>query len=136
MSKTRFTKEQVERLGLSSYVASVSNTTVRFTAEFKKRFLEERRSGREVREIFRECGIDPDILGEKRISGFCYQVNKKAKTDEDFSDKRGGNHRKKTEGEAEPVEQRLSRLENELAYTRQEVEFLKKLRAADMEARK
>lgn len=136
MSKTRFTKEQVERLGLSSYVASVSNTTIRFTAEFKKRFLEERKSGREVREIFRECGIDPEILGEKRISGFCYQVNKKAKQNDDFSDKRAGNHRKKTEGEAGTIEQRINRLENELAYTRQEVEFLKKLRAADMEARR
>lgn len=134
MSKTRFTKEQVERLGLSRYVASVTNTTVRFTAEFKKHFLDERKSGRDVREIFRECGIDPDILGEKRISGFCYQVNKKAKQNEDFSDKREGNHRKKTEGEAGTVEERISRLENELAYTRQEVEFLKKLRAADMEA--
>lgn len=136
MSKTRFTKEQVERLGSSRYVAAVSNTTVRFTAEFKKHFLEERRAGKEVREIFRECGIDPDILGEKRISGFCYQVNKKANQNEDFSDKREGNHRKKTEGEAGTVEERISRLENELAYTRQEVEFLKKLRAADMEARR
>ena len=136
MSKTRFTKEQVERLELSSYVAAVSNTTVRFTAEFKKHFLEERKSGRDVREIFRECGIDPDILGEKRISGFCYQVNKKAKQNVDFSDKREGNHRKKAEGEAGTVEERISRMENELAYTRQEVEFLKKLRAADMEARR
>lgn len=44
--------------------------------------------------------------------------------------------RPKTEGEAGTVEQRINRLENELAYTRQEVEFLKKLRAADMEARR
>ena len=36
----------------------------------------------------------------------------------------------------ETVEQRIRQLENELAYTRQEVEFLKKLQAANMEAQK
>ena len=34
------------------------------------------------------------------------------------------------------MEQRLRQLENELAYTRQEVEFLKKLQAANMEAQR
>ena len=34
------------------------------------------------------------------------------------------------------METRIKQLEHELAYTRQEVEFLKKLQMADMEARR
>ena len=34
------------------------------------------------------------------------------------------------------MEQRIRQLEHELAYTRQEVEFLKKLQVANMEAQK
>ena len=89
-----------------------------------------------VRSIFLECGIDPDVLGESRISGFCHTVNVQAKRDSGFSDNRQTNYRRPPRSEDETVENRIKQLEHELAYTRQEVEFLKKLQMADMEARR
>ena len=53
-----------------------------------------------------------------------------------FSDRRSENYRRPPKTGEETVEQRIRQLENELAYTRQEVEFLKKLQAANMEAQK
>ena len=131
-----FTKEQMDQLRTNHYVKSVSPSTVRFTEEFKRYYYHKHRSGVSVRQIFLECGIDPDILGPSRIEGFRYTVNKQAKREEGFSDSRQNNYLRPPKSEDETVETRIKQLEHELAYTRQEVEFLKKLQMADMEARR
>jgi len=139
MAKTHtnpFTKEQMEQLRTNHYVKSVSPSTVRFTEEFKKYYYYKHNSGVSSRQIFLECGIDPDILGQSRIDGFRYTVNKHAKRDEGFCDNRQSNYRRPSKSGDETVETRIRQLEHELAYTRQEVEFLKKLQMADMEARR
>lgn len=59
-----------------------------------------------------------------------------AEREEGFRPQNGRKKRDKEEVEEENLRKRLQRLENELAYTRQEVEFLKKTQAADMEARR
>lgn len=87
-------------------------------------------------ETMRQYGIDPEILGASRVEGFSYTLNKKAKQESGFSDRRSENYRRPPKTGEETVEQRIRQLENELAYTRQEVEFLKKLQAANMEAQK
>lgn len=134
--KNPFTKEQVEHLRENRYVKSVSASTIRFTEEFKRYFYQERTSGTPSRQIFLVCGIDPDILGESRIEGFRYTLHKQAKREEGFTDKRQNNCRREAKPGEDTVETRIRQLEHELAYTRQEVEFLKKLQMADMEARR
>ena len=134
--KNTLTLEQVEQLRRNRYVKSASQNTVRFTEEFKRYFYQKHTSGVTVRSIFLECGIDPDILGESRISGFCHTINVQAKRDSGFVDERQKNRRRPAKAGDESVETRIKQLEHELAYTRQEVEFLKKLQMADMEARK
>ena len=113
-------KQEIEKLRKNPYVASVTTNTVRFP----------------VMETMRQCGIDPEILGASRVEGFSYTLNKKAKQESGFSDRRSENYRRPPKTGEETVEQRIRQLENELAYTRQEVEFLKKLQAANMEAQK
>ena len=93
-------------------------------------------SGETVKAIFRDCGIDPDILGFYRVKNFPYVLNKTAKREEGFVDKRQDNYRRPSQEGEQTVEARVKQLEHELAYTRQEVEFLKKLRMADMEAQR
>ncbi len=142
MSKERkthnnhFTSEQVEYLRKNPFVKSASKSTVRFTEEFKRKFYDEHINGKAAREIFREIGIDPVILGESRINGICYTINKQARRESGFADGRVNNRRQPTTAEDTSPEGRLRQLEHELAYTRQEVEFLKKLYMADTEARK
>ena len=130
------TKQQVEALRSNPYVANVTTHTVRFTEEFKRLAYEGKVQGTSVSETLRKCGIDPAVLGTSRIDGLSYTLNRKAKQEEGFSDRRSGNYRRPVKTGEETVEQRLQQMENELAYTRQEVEFLKKLQAANMEAQR
>ena len=118
------------------YIASVTANTVRFTEAFKELAYEKKCQGIPVAETMRQCGIDPEILGASRVEGFSYTLNKKAKQENGFSDGRSENYRRLPKTGEETVEERLRQLENELAYTRQEVEFLKKLQAANMEAQR
>ena len=139
MKKTHnnpLTPEQVTELLKNRYVKSATQNTVRFTEEFKRYFYQKHTSGMMVRSIFLECGIDPDVLGESRISGFCHTINKQAKRDTGFADNRQNNYRRPPKTGDETIDTRIKQLEHELAYTRQEVEFLKKLQMADMEARR
>lgn len=129
-------KREVEQLHSNRYIASVSTNTVRFTEEFKKLAYAEKAKGVSVSETMRRCGIDPQVLGPSRVEGFSYTLNKKAKQESGFTDGRSENCRRPPKTGEDTVEQRVRQLENELAYTRQEVEFLKKLQAANMEAQK
>ena len=110
--------------------------TVRFTEAFKELSYEKKCQGGPVAETMRQCGIDPEILGASRVEGFSYTLNKKAKQKKGCADGRNENYRGPPRAGEETVEQRLRQLENELAYTQQEVEFLKKLQAANMEAQR
>ena len=129
-------KREVEELRRNPHIASVTANTVRFTEAFKKLAYEKKCQGVPVTETMRQCGIDPEILGASRVEGFSYTLNKKARQETGFSDGRSENYRRPPKAGEETVEQRIRQLENELAYTRQEVEFLKKLQAANMEAQK
>ena len=129
-------KREVEELRRNPHIASVTANTVRFTEAFKKLAYEKKCQGVPVTETMRQCGIDPEILGVSRVEGFSYTLNKKARQETGFSDGRSENYRRPPKAGEETVEQRIRQLENELAYTRQEVEFLKKLQAANMEAQK
>ena len=129
-------KREVEELRRNPHIASVTANTVRFTEAFKKLAYEKKCQGVPVTETMRQCGIDPEILGASRVEGFSYTLNKKARQETGFSDGRSENYRRPPKAGEETVEQRILQLENELAYTRQEVEFLKKLQAANMEAQK
>ena len=129
-------KQEIEKLRKNPYVASVTTNTVRFTEAFKEQAYEKKRQGIPVMETMRQCGIDPEILGASRVEGFSYTLNKKAKQKSGFSDRRSQNYRRPPKTGDGTMEQRIRQLANDLAYTRQEVEFLKKLQAANMEAQK
>lgn len=133
---SHFTDEQIEHLKANPYVKSVSQSSVSFTEEFKIYFWHRLEEGVTTRMIFIECGIDPDALGKRRMDGFRYSLKQNSKRAEGFSDKRRSNYRHEKNADEQSVELRIKQLEHELAYTRQEVEFLKKLQMADMEARK
>ena len=129
-------QREIEQLRKNPYIKKVTANTVMFTDEFKQLVYEKKCEGVSISETMRSCKIDPDILGESRVSGFAYTLNKKAKTEAGFTDQRSGNYHRPPKTGSETVEQRIKQLENELAYTRQEVEFLKKLQAANMEAQR
>ena len=137
MAQKRFTEEEIRQLKLSPYVASVSAARVQFTPEFKKMAYQEISGGKTLRTVMEEHGIDPDILGDARIWSTAANLRKDAEREEGFVDLRGRNGRKsKKPVKEQTAEERVAQLERELEYAKQELEFLKKIQAADMEARK
>ena len=137
MAKKPLNAEEIVELRSSPYVASVISDRINFTPEFKRVAYDQLTNGKTMRTIFEEHGIDPEILGDSRVWGFAEKLRAKAGREEGFADLRGQNMRQPAK---QPKEQtlavRVEQLEHELAYTRQEVEFLKKIHTADLEARK
>lgn len=137
MARKDLTPEEVSLLRKSPFVAGVTSGRIRFTPEFKRNAYQQLLHGKSMREIFTECGIDPEILGNSRIYGFAEKLRQNAEREGGFEDLRVGNSRKPANGTKEQtMAARIEQLEHELAYTRQEVEFLKKIRMADLEAQK
>ena len=67
MSKSVFTAEQLEQLRANPYVVGATDRRITYTVDFKKKFVEEYRTGKTPRNIFKDAGFDVDALGYKRI---------------------------------------------------------------------
>ncbi len=137
MAGKRFSKEEIEALKRSPYIAKASPIQVSFTTDFKQMAYQELTEGKTMRTILEESGINPEILGERRIWSMTFRMRQEAEREEGFEDQRRKNKRKpRKQKEEQTLAERIEQLEHELAYTKQEVEFLKKIRAAELEAQK
>lgn len=138
MARKPLNAEEIAELRSSPYVASIIGDRISFTPEFKKVMYDGLMSGKTVRVVLQEHGIDPEILGDKRLWGIACHLRKNADREEGFEDLRKNNRRKPAkETREQTLAARVEQLEHELAYTRQEIEFLKKIiHMADLEARK
>ena len=134
MSRKLFSEEEIAELKQNPHVTTVTKRTVNFTAEFKQILYEAMVRGERLANILEMYGINTGVLGEARIRGLSQRIYEFADRKEGFEKKKP--QPKETSEEEEGMAKRIKRLENELAYTKQEVEFLKKVRMADMEALK
>ena len=78
MREQMFTDEEVKILGENKYTSFVSNSSIRFTLEFKEMFIERKQQGITARSIFKEAGYDADILGTSRIKNLSKRIQKEA----------------------------------------------------------
>jgi hypothetical protein len=136
MSKKHFTEEQMIALKGNPCVERVSALSVSFTEDFKRKAYGELLSGKAMWQIFKDHGIDTDALGPVRVMKFQQFINNCAKRGDGFKNRRNAWHEKKSESDETAVTNRVKSLENEVAYLRQVIEFLKKIQQADSEARK
>ncbi|MBQ6159769.1 MAG: hypothetical protein IJK24_02355 [Oscillospiraceae bacterium] len=134
--KNKLSEAQLRQLRANVNVEKATEYYVVFTEAFKQLAYEQKQTGKHLREIFRENGIDPELLGAKRIENFNQMLNQRGRDGRGFQDRRKDNRRPTDEERKESLEEQVRRLQHELAYTRQEVEFLKKLQMANTEARK
>lgn len=72
-------------------------------------------------------GINPETLGESRVVSVRMHVMEQAKSGYGFTDRKAQWRPGMVRGRAKTTEDKIARLEHELAYTRQELEFVKKL---------
>lgn len=136
MSNKLFSSEEIAALKASPHVESVTSRSVCFTPEFKRLVYRELLSGKSIYDVFEEHGIDTAALGSVRINGFLERLRKTSNRDEGFANLRHQRKPKTPEERNQSAEKRIRQLEAELAYTRQEVEFLKKLQGANLEAQR
>ena len=79
-------------------------------------------------------GLDPELLGQSRINGIKQYVMRYAKREKGFTDVLSSPEIYLPVRQT--PEEKIRRLEHQLAYTRQELEFVKKIVSANREAQK
>lgn len=135
MIKTAFSDADIKLLQENENVELVTPTSIQFTLSFKKRLSAMKLQGVPLKTIIQEAGIDPRILGYKRIRNLSYLVNKMSRKGV-FETSGSGNELPILPIKERCLEEQVRELTHQLAYAMQEIDFLKKLRMADMEAQK
>ena len=133
MSLTWGTHQEILILKQNPYVSYVAARIIRFTSEFKERFFEEYELGKSPAAIITGMGIDTKMLGSSRISGIRFHVLEQAKRPERFEHKLANMPRSISGNRTTTTNYKIAQLEHELAYTRQELDFLKKIILTDRE---
>ena len=108
MSKYRyFTEEEMELLRSSGYVKNVTEKQVMFNEVFKERFIELYRGGNRPRDALQMLGINPDILGKKRLDSLSKRIKAMAIRPEGFTRKDNSSKGKKRKPTFESTEEEL-----------------------------
>lgn len=136
MSRKLLTDEEVIELRNHPGIAHVSPRAIIFTPEFKQKIYDRLIQGESLDRILESEGINTAALGKARLTGIREKIYKQAERDEGFAVLSKERKPRSNEEREASLQSQIRQLQHELAYTKQEVEFLKKVQAADMEARK
>jgi hypothetical protein len=125
----KFTSEEQTELRKNPCVKGVYDNKIIYTAKFKDEFWNRYQGGEAPIEILRSVGIDPKMLGT-RVWSIVQTIKKELQRNGQFSDIRfkdtGNGVNNKTD----------EWVRHELAFLRQEVEFIKKTILLEREARR
>lgn len=124
MARKEFSEEEIAILKTSPHVMDVSPAIIHFNAAFKELFWRKLQAGMDPEAIFRESGIDPDMLGKTRVNGFKGMLKVEVKKGNGFRDLTTS---AEYYAKNMTAEQRIAYLEQQLEYKDQEIEFLKKI---------
>lgn len=127
MSKKVFTSEEVEMLRGNKYTFAVTPHMLSFTKEFKELFWEEYQAGAIPRQILEKYGYPAEVLGKKRIWGIAHVIKNQYHSPEGLHEGPLLKQGKRTDKDAQTTEELVSKLQGEVEYLRQELEFLKKI---------
>ena len=134
-----YTPKQIKELEKNPYVYRVTKHKLYYTAKFKKDFWISYQAGNAPRKILSDFGFDLEIFGQKQIDSLVQHIKKQALSGNGFSEGENRTKRvpiKETNEEELSSPQSIERMQNELLYLRQEVEFLKKIIIADNSGKK
>ena len=124
--RKRFTEEQQKELAANIYTHKVTAAQIELTAEFKKKFWEERCNGRSIAEAFEACGYDPEILGVNRMKGIAEKLRAQFKAGEEPSTgrrPRGSCKKKQEEDRNDDIDDLRRRVE----FLEKQIDFLKRI---------
>lgn len=132
MSKKLFTDAQVKKLSKNKWIKNITNKGITYTDEFKYKLVKECENFKKFpQDVFRECGIDPEIVGERRYSNAAKRWRKQLKNAGEIVDTRttkSGNTLKHELSDKE----KLERAEAKIKLLEAENELLKKNELIEM----
>lgn len=129
-----YTPKQIRELKANPYTYNVTKNKLYFTSKFKEDFWISYQAGNAPRKILTDLGYNLDYFEQKQIDSIVQRIKKQALSGNGFTE--GENRQKRVPMKATSEEelsspQSIERMQNELLYLRQEVEFLKKIIIAD-----
>ena len=132
MSKILFTDAQVKKLNKNKWIKNISNKAITYTDEFKIKLIKETENYKKFpRDVFKECGIDPDVVGKKRVEIAAYRWKKQFRETGDIKDTRKGTSGRPLERKLSDKE-KLERAEAKIKLLEAENELLKKNELIEM----
>lgn len=134
-----YTPKQIRELKANPYTYNVTKNKLYFTSKFKEDFWISYQAGNAPRKILTDLGYNLDYFEQKQIDSIVQRIKKQALSGNGFTE--GENRQKRVPMKATSEEelsspQSIERMQNELLYLRQEVEFLKKLLLRTIQGRK
>ena len=125
-----YTPKQIKKLEANPYNLKVTKNKLYFTIKFKEDFWINYQAGNAPRKILSDLGYDLEYFGQKQIDSIVQRIKKEALSGNGFREGENRERRipmKATNREELSSPQSIERMQNELLYLRQEVEFLKKI---------
>ncbi len=128
-SKKLFTPDEVEILRSNPYTLSVTSKTIRFTLAFKQAFWTKRQAGERLQDIYSDLGYDVSILGDVRIKTIANSIRKEALSKEGLHENNSlrAYRPDQVDYSGMPQNEAMVRMQHEILYLRQELEFIKKI---------
>ena len=132
MSKILFTDAQVKKLSKNKWIKNITNKGITYTDEFKYKLVKECENYKRFpQDIFKECGLDPEIVGIVRIQNSAYRWRKQLNSIGKITDTRKDASRRPLEHELSDKE-KLERAEAKIKLLEAENELLKKNELIEM----
>lgn len=133
MGINHFTDEQIEILKDNPYVKHVSKKAITYTEEFREEFYRRYSQSELPSLILRDMGLEPKLLGKRRVSNLTMRIKKQAKRSEGFQDTRLNNSgRPKTKDMSKDEE--IEYLKHKIEFLKQQNEALKKINFVNRKA--
>lgn len=136
--RKKFTPEEIDVLAANPFTSKVDFYHIQFTLEFQNIFLARYEAGESSMEIFIDLGYDPAILGNNRIYNYYRQLKTRLDRGQSLTERSGNARIQKpanTDYNTMPSQQSVAAMQRELAYLRQQLEFLKKITSLDKDGK-
>ena len=124
-----YTETEIDELKKNKYVEYVSKDKITFTKEFKILFISEFNKGKGNLQIFSENGLNPLLVGKRRIKVCTRNWKKQVKNDPTFSKRNYHPIQKETAEEKKKRLEDIKYLQKRVNQLEMENEFLKKVQA-------
>ena len=132
MSKILFTDAQVKKLNKNKWIKNITSKGITYTDEFKYKLVKECENYEKFpQDVFRECNIDSEIVGESRIHNCAYRWRIQFSKTGELKDTRIDNDGRPLERELSDKE-KLERAEAKIKLLEAENELLKKNELIEM----